>query len=342
MNTVYVIKNGESPYRLASNIMQVLNQDVTGKRVFIKPNITQEWPPKYGITTNPDFCRGIIDYLKNNGTKNITVGEGTGRALDLRGGMLELFRKSGYWDLARKTGAGIINLNLDSVVELRVPNPIVWETVKVAKSVLDADILINVPTLKTHHVAIVTAGIKNLMGITLPIEERGPRFHQKLFALREKAKKENRKHLNRGEFRQAHREISSKILDLYKAVTRQIPMITIIDGFCCREGNGFITGKNMDMRIAIAGENAVETDAIAAYIAGFNPKEIYYLKKSAEENLGNIKLSEIKLKGEDPRSLKKPFRVFTVMDEDVNTWASTILEYNAMKEKNDVAHKYSV
>lgn len=330
MNAVFVAKDEKSPRHLALNVMEMLKPHVVGKKVFIKPNITQEWPPKYGITTNPDFCKGIIDYLKNNGAENITMGEGTGRALDLPGGMLELFKKSGYWGLARGTGVRIINLNQDKVVELTVPNPIIWNTVKVAKSLLDFDILINVPTLKTHHVAIVTAGIKNLMGITLPIKKRGELFHERLFGLREKAKRESRKHLNKNEFRQAHREISKKILDLYKAITNQIPTITVIDGFYGREGNGFITGKNMDMRIAIAGDNAVETDAVAAYITGFNTEEIYYLRKAEKEKMGNIKLSEIKVEGINPRNLRKPFRVFTVMNEDVNTWASTILEHNAM------------
>lgn len=330
MDTVFVTKDERSPRHLALSIMEMLKPDVSGKKVFIKPNITQEWSPEYGITTNPVFCRGIIDYLRHNGAVKIKMGEGTGRALDLPGKMKELYERSGYWDLSKNTGVELVDLNEDEIVELKVPDPIIWESVTVAKSILDADILINAPTLKTHHVAIVTAGIKNLMGITLPIEERGSRFHQKLFALRERAKKENRKHLDKNEFRQSHREISSKILDLYKAVTRQIPTITVIDGFYCREGNGFITGKNMDMRIAIAGDNAVETDAIAAYVAGFNPKEIYYLKKAEEEGLGKIKLSEIKIEGINPQNLRKPFRAFTVMDEDVNTWASTILEYNAM------------
>ena len=61
---------------------------------------------------------------------------------------------------------------------------------------------------------------------------------------------------------------------MYKAVSAKIPMITVIDGFFGRDGNGLEKGETKNMGIAIAGENTVAVDTVGAYIMGFNPKLI--------------------------------------------------------------------
>jgi len=292
---VFIAQNKTSSYDLGLEIMEMTGLDFSGKKVLIKPNLTIKAKGDSGIITNPIFCEGIIDYLKKNGVKDIKIGEGNSDE------MMEIFEADGYTELSLKTGVELINFNKDEMIE----------GANLPKSILDFDILINVPVLKTHHVAIATLGIKNLMGLFLPAKERGKLFHEKLDFLRENAKKEGR-NLNQDELEQAHVEISEKILDLYKAVGSKIKIITVIDGFYGRDGNGFEKGETKNMGIAIAGENTVAVDTIGAYIMGFNPKNIYYLMLAQRQKLGPSQLSKIKVKGVNPKDIREKFNVLRV------------------------------
>lgn len=297
METVFIVKNKKSPYELGMEIMAMMGLNFQGKKVLIKPNLTIKAPADSGIITNPNFCEGIINYLENSGVAEIKIGEGTADAEN--DDMNKIYQVTGFLDLANKTGVELININKDEIIE----------GVNLPKSILDFDILINVPVLKTHHVALVTLGIKNLMGLYLPVKERNQAFHKKLDFLRENAKKEGRQSLNKEEFQQAHIEISEKILDLYKAVSSKIKIITVIDGFYGRDGNGFEIGETKNMGIAIGGWNAVAVDTVGAYITGFNPKLIYYLMLAQKEKLGPSQLSKIKIKGINPKSIRANFNV---------------------------------
>lgn len=299
METVFIAKNQKSAYELGIEIMEMMGLNWAKKRVLIKPNLTIKASPDSGIITNPIFCEGIIDYLRKNGAEKISIGEGTSEAENDE--MSRVYKATGFLDLSLKTGVELININKDEIVK----------GANLPKSILDFDVLLNVPVLKTHHVALATLGIKNLMGLYLPAQKRHRAFHEKLENLRENAKKEGREVLNKEEFKQAHIEISEKIIDLYKAVSSKIKIITIIDGFYGRDGNGLDIGETKNMGIAIAGQNTVAVDTIGAYIMGFNPKLIHYLMLAQRQKLGPSQLSKIKIKGVNPKSIKQSFKVIT-------------------------------
>ena len=51
---------------------------------------------------------------------------------------------------------------------VKVPNPVFFDKVKVARAVLKCDVLIGAPTLKTHHLTGITVALKNLYGVIPP------------------------------------------------------------------------------------------------------------------------------------------------------------------------------
>jgi len=285
--TVFIAKNQKNPRDLGFEIMEMMGLDFLGKKVLIKPNLTIKANLDSGIITNPEFCKGIINYLKKNGAEKISIGEGTSEAADDE--MEEVYKATGFSELAEKSGIELINFNKDEMIE----------GANLPKSILDFDVLINVPVLKTHHVALVTLGIKNLIGLFLPVKERHSFFHKKLDLFRE----------NKAEFKEAHQEISEKIIDLYKVVSSKIKIVTVIDGFYGRDGNGFGIGETKNMGIAIGGESTVAVDTVGAYVMGFVPKDIYYLNLAQKEKLGPSQLSKIKIKGVNPKSIKANFKV---------------------------------
>ncbi len=307
METVFTAKNNQSAEKLGFEIMEKSQLNWANKKVLIKPNLTIKASPDSGIITNPAFCKGIIDYLKKHQALEIKIGEGTASAEN--NDMNKIYKPSGFLDLSLKTNIELINFNNDEIMQIEVPDPLVWKTVNVTKTIFDFDVLVNVPVLKTHHIALATLGIKNLMGVSLPVKKRNQNFHKKLNYLREKAKKQSRQNLTKSEFDQAHQEISEKILDLYKAIKKRIPILTVIDGFYGREGNGFEIGETKDMRIAISGRNTVAVDTISAYLMGFNPKSLYYLTLAQKLKLGPSQVSKIVTKGINLKADRKKFNV---------------------------------
>jgi hypothetical protein len=67
-----------------------------------------------------------------------------------------LFRKTGYFDLARKYGVDLVNLNRSRIVEARVERPLALQTLRIAGEVYEADKIINLPNMKVHYAAGIT------------------------------------------------------------------------------------------------------------------------------------------------------------------------------------------
>jgi len=94
METVFIAKNNKSARDLGFEIMEMTGLDFSGKKVLIKPNLTIKASFDSGIVTNPEFCEGIINYLKKNGAKKISIGEGTSDALNDE--MEEVYNATGF------------------------------------------------------------------------------------------------------------------------------------------------------------------------------------------------------------------------------------------------------
>ncbi len=118
-----------------------------GARVVIKPNLTADtrlW--QEGIVTSPYTVEGIIRYAQQAQAAEIVIAEATACGLDNK----KAFRENGYEEVASRTGARIVDLYDEEFVPTPVRNGMVAKEIRVAKRVMEADFLINVPTMKTH------------------------------------------------------------------------------------------------------------------------------------------------------------------------------------------------
>ena len=152
----------------AMGVMAVMQIELDGERVVIKPNVTSgEFfaNPDTGITTHPGFVQGMVEYLEGHGGNSgrITIAE------DPRNSNNNTPRSwigTGYERVARETGARLHCPTSYTCVKKPVPHPLIFERLNVSRlAVAPNTVLFNVPKLKTHNLSITTLGMKNLMGL---------------------------------------------------------------------------------------------------------------------------------------------------------------------------------
>jgi len=240
-------------------------------RVFIKPNICGGVSGKKGTFTSTEVLDGLIEVLKGK-TKRIVVGE----ADSCMYGADRMVSETEIDEVIDKHGVEFRNLSKEEVEEVEVKDGYFFEKVSLPQVVLESDVVICVPVMKTHVSTEVTLGMKCMFGI-LP-EKNKARYHPKL---------------------------DQVIVDLISVVP---PTLTLVDGITGLEGKGPFHGDPVDLNVIIAGDNVVSVDAIASMIMGFDPAEIQHLKLAEEKGLGDIKLQKITLIGKKIEEVGRTFR----------------------------------
>jgi uncharacterized protein (DUF362 family) len=266
-----VIRKGINPQEVTVKALEMINAVKslqTDKPVLLKPNYINSRHPSTGITTDARVVEGIIKYLKNEGLDEIIVGEGCGHS-----DTFKAFQVAGIDLLKDKYRISLIDLNKDTLVEVFPTNPLALRKVKVAKTVLETNI-ISVPKLKLHGGASVTLGLKNMMGVMRP---KGSMHNGRL---------------------------SKNIADLASAVT---PHLTVIDGIIAGEGHE-TSGNPVKMNLVIAGMDPVAVDAVGAAVMKVSPMKVKHLVHSMEKGLGTCDLSHIRIIGEALDTVSKKFR----------------------------------
>lgn len=138
--------------------------NVFGKKVFIKPNLVTP-PVKWdkSSTTRVEVVDLVIQYLNSQGCNNIIIGDcGFKDQWELT------IQASGYQNLVDKYNVQLIGLQegprFHEFTLQRLDNYLSLFGAKLSNVVLDCDIIINIPKLKVHKMALVTGAIKNMMG----------------------------------------------------------------------------------------------------------------------------------------------------------------------------------
>jgi uncharacterized protein (DUF362 family) len=238
-----------------------------GDRVLIKPNLNAE----EGFT-HPGLTTVLVRLLREDGVRRVVIGEstfGTAAMTD------RLFRDTGYAELARELNVELINLNRSEPVEVLVPDPLVIAKVRVARDILEADKLINLPTMKVHYATGITVAMKNLKGVLVGSEKR--RFHEV--------------------------GLERAIADLNRVIE---PTLNVVDAISCMEGMGPREGDLVQMNLILAGADAAAVDWVAAQVMGYRPEEIKYLAHYIEKT--SMDTEAIGVVGESIESVRYPFR----------------------------------
>jgi uncharacterized protein (DUF362 family) len=246
--------------------LKELTVDVRGRSVFLKPNMV-EYEPGHAINTHPRVVAGAAIALRRAGAREVVVGEGPGHRRDVE----YLLLSTGLFDGLRDAGVRFVDLNHDDVREVKLRS---WFTgmrsLALPVSLLQADFVVSVPKLKTHHWAGLTCSMKNFFGAVPGAVYGWPK---------------NILHTH---------GISASILDLVATIQ---PGLTVVDAITAMEGDGPIMGTAKDLGLIAMGTDLVAVDATCARIAGIDPRKLAYLD-AASHFLGNSSLSRIEQRGE--------------------------------------------
>jgi len=163
--SVVAILKGDSPVEMVYYALEMIKADEVisiDNHVLVKPNYIEASHPSTGITTDARVVEGVVKFLREQGTKSIVIGEGSGFS-----DTMHAFKVAGVDEVARRWNVEIVDLNKDELVEVQIPNPFALRKVKIAKTALESRI-ISVPKLKLHRMAGVTLSLKNVMGVVTP------------------------------------------------------------------------------------------------------------------------------------------------------------------------------
>jgi len=251
---------------------------VTGKRIILKPNLV-EFDPKGVINTNPAVVEAAIDAFRTLGAAEVIVAEGPGHRRDNE----YLLSASGLYDVIREHKVRYVDLNSDDVRATPVRSSFTsFKQLYLAETLFNADLLVSMPKLKTHHWAGVTLSMKNLFGIIPGTVYGWPK---------------NILHWQ---------GIDNSILDINSSLP--LPQFSIVDGIVGMEGNGPLQGQAKPAGVLVFGEDFVSVDASAARLMTLEPRKIKYLAK-ADEFLGNLAYERIEQIGEKLESLQQDFEI---------------------------------
>jgi uncharacterized protein (DUF362 family)/NAD-dependent dihydropyrimidine dehydrogenase PreA subunit len=237
-----------------------------GDIVLLKPNLLQASKPEEYITTHPALVEAVINLVKDAGGIP-QVGDSPG-AFDRD--MEKYWRVTGFTEVCNRLDVELVNFETMGSYHQTING----NEYHIAKPVLDADLLINLPKIKTHGLTIFTCAIKNLYGTV-------PGF----------TKVEYHKEAPQPS------KFSEKVVDIF-ALNQ--PCLHIVDGVIGMEGNGPSSGDPRKLGMILAGTDGVALDSFITHILGRDPLSISTNRIAYNQGLGEADIEKITVIGEVP------------------------------------------
>ena len=257
---------------------------VGGKTVVLKPNVFAPRPAP--TTTDPRVVVAVGELCREAGAGRVVVAEGrsisTAKYRKGANSTRQCFEAVGMSQAVEAAGLEVVYLEDDEFVEVEVPGAQVLHTAHVPRTILEADVFINLPVMKIHSLTLVTLAIKNLHGIISDYDKL---------------------------YRHCYRDLAlaRKLTDILRI--RSIDL-NVMDGLVAQEADHAADGLPVEMGLILASRDAVALDAVAGAVMGMDPQEVDTTRIAGEAGLGEADLDKIEVVGEPieavRRSLARP------------------------------------
>lgn len=222
-----------------------------GQTVLIKPNLTMWRLAQDGVTTDPRLVAALARLAREAGAAVVQVGECSSCGQVTR----DVFQITGMLAACQKAGATPVYFDEVEQVEVEVPLGKLIRSIPVPKPLLEADVVIACPKLKTHFLDPITGAIKLWVGAA-----RQDTIHR------------------------LHRDqIQETVADLL-TVTR--PDLAVMDALIAGEGNGPVATRGRFLGCLLASDDPVALDVVAGDLAGFNGAGMTFPRAAAERGIG--------------------------------------------------------
>jgi len=237
-----------------------------GQNVLLKINLLSAQPPEKAVTTHPLVVGAMVKLIKEMGA-NPWVGDATPS-----GGVWgkDAFEVAGIRGIVEKEGGEIVNFSRIGYKKIKVSEAKQLKEIYIAKPILQADVVISLPKLKTHELTFLTGAVKNFFGC-IPSSDR---FRAHGLAQEEK-------------FAQA-------VVDVYSVCRASF---ALMDAVVAMEGEGPSAGDPVKVGVLLASPDPVSLDIVASQITGFKPSDILTSVDAIERGIGPSNFEDIKIVG---------------------------------------------
>ncbi len=237
----------------------------------IKPHLccSKQWYT--GATTDPRILEQLFRLYEGLADEIYVVeSDGYESSAD------EIARELGIIELCEHYGARWVNLSRDILIPVERDFLALENPFPTPRTVLKADLVINVPKMKTHSMLTVSLGLANMFRI---VPRRKEVYYPK---------------------------ISEAICDVLMI---RSPELTILDAGIAMEGNGPLKGTPRRMGLTLASRDPVAIDTIACRIMGINPIHVEHIVKAGYYGFGEYAEKRISVRGESIENVRTRFRV---------------------------------
>ena len=286
-NKVSIVKCiSYDPERLYSSLKTAAEAaelpDINGKTVLLKPNILRDTAPEKAVTTHPGFLEAVINLVREWGASRILVGDSPGFQGPNFNPHLCCLR-----EVAIKNNAEWVDFTKNKI-EVDCPKGKVQRKFNVCGALKEADVVINLPKLKTHQLMYFTGAMKNLFGL-IPSAAKSP-YHVR-YSTRD--------------------SFASMIVDL-NLINK--PVYAFMDAVIGMEGHGPGSGDPRQIGLVLASSNSLAMDIAACTIIGYPSEKIPVIREALARRIWLNDISEIEYPLQKPeehfiRDFKKiPFK----------------------------------
>lgn len=250
-----------SPERVEELVEQALdllggiNQFVKpGQTVLIKPNQTVYYSAEEGCTTDPLVVGALIRLVKRAGAEKVQVAESSGGFFS----SLECMSITGIAAVAEKNGAELIDLGSEETPNrtVAIPGGRVIQSLPLPVPLLDADVIINVPKAKTHHIEPISGALKNWVGVV----------------------NQNWRNQHHGDL-----DMLGRFMDIMMVAR---PTLCVVDALIAGEGDGPIANQPHWIGCILASTDPVATDVAICRLLGHDWGKLNFAREAEERGLG--------------------------------------------------------
>ncbi len=225
-----------------------------GHTVLIKPNNTVYYSAEEGCTTDPMVVCSLIRLAREAGARRVQVAESSGGFFS----SVECMNITGIAAVAEREGAELIDLGSEQTLNRMVPVPggRVIREVPLPEPLVDANVIIDVPKAKNHHIEPISGALKNWVGTV---------------------------NQNWREFNHGDQEMTGRFMDI---MTVARPALCVVDAIIAGEGDGPIANQPRWCGCIIASADPVATDVTIARLMGHDPEKLAFVREAESRGLG--------------------------------------------------------
>jgi len=250
-----------------------------GDRVLLKPNMLMAASPERHVTTHPSVIEAVAEVFLDLGAE-VSIGDSPGGSFR---NIERFWRATGILDVCRRLDIEPLNFEASGSYIMGSGYPI-------SRPVVDSDLVVNLPKLKTHSMTIFTCAVKNMYGAV-------PGFRKADY---------HREHPRPSEF-------ARRLLEIYLLTE---PALNLVDGVVGMEGNGPSGGDPRELGIILASEDAIALDVYIPWLLGMDPFRVPVNEAARREGLAPDP-AELEIAGYEPERVddfRWPSNIYYTLD----------------------------